>query len=143
MACAPREFRLISRYPREEMGRVWSEEGKFKRWLEVEIAATETLAESGIVPAAAASKIQEKARVDANVVRRITELEAKVKHDVIAFTMAIGETIGDPDAARWLHYGLTSNDIVDTAQALQIREASRLIEHGLVRFGEVLERRAL
>ena len=65
-----------------------------------------------------------------------------MKHDVIAFTMAVGETIGDPDAARWLHYGLTSNDIVDTAQALQIREASRLIEHGLVRFGEVLERRA-
>ena len=76
------------------------------------------------------------------MVARITELEAKVKHDVIAFTIAIGETIGDPDAARWLHYGLTSNDIVDTAQALQIREASRLIEHGLVRFGEVLERRA-
>src|SRR5713226_6637358 len=137
-----REFRLISRYTREEMGRVWSEEGKFRRWLEVELAATETLAERGVAPAAAAAKIREKARVDADVVRRIAELEAKVKHDVIAFTMAVGETIGDPDAARWLHYGLTSNDIVDTAQALQIREASRLIEHGLVRFGEVLERRA-
>jgi adenylosuccinate lyase len=142
MACAPREFRLISRYTREEIGRVWSEEGKFRRWLEVELAATETLAESGVVPAAAAAKIREKARVDAGVVKRIAELEAKVKHDVIAFTMAVGETIGDPDAARWLHYGLTSNDVVDTAQALQIREASRLIEHGLVRFGEVLERRA-
>ena len=142
MACAPREFRLISRYTREEMGRVWSEEGKFRRWLEVELAATETLAESGVVPAAAAAKIREKARIDAGVVRRIAELEAKVKHDVIAFTMAVGETIGDPDAARWLHYGLTSNDVVDTAQALQLREASRLIEHGLVRFGEVLERRA-
>src|SRR6202049_1767739 len=124
------------------MGRVWSEEGKFRRWLEVELAATETLAERGVVPTAAAAKIRENARVDAGVVRRIAELEAKVKHDVIAFTMAIGETIGDPDAARWLHYGLTSNDIVDTAQALQLREASRLIEHGLVRFGEVLERRA-
>src|SRR3984893_10408500 len=124
------------------MGRVWSEEGKFKRWLEVEIAATETLAERGVVPAEAAEKIREKARVDAGVVRRIAELEVKVKHDVIAFTMAIGETIGEPDSARWLHYGLTSNDVVDTAQALQIREASRLIEHGLVRFGEVLERRA-
>jgi len=136
------EFRLISRYTREEMGRVWSEEGKFRRWLEVELAATETLAETGVVPAAAAAKIREKARVDAGVVKRIAELEAKVKHDVIAFTMAIGETIGDPDAARWLHYGLTSNDVVDTAQALQIREASRLIEHELIRFGEVLERRA-
>jgi len=108
----------------------------------VELAATETLAESGVVPAAAAANIREKARVDAGVVRRIAELEAKVKHDVIAFTMAVGETIGDPDAARWLHYGLTSNDIVDTAQALQIREASRLIEHGLLRLGEVLDRRA-
>jgi adenylosuccinate lyase len=142
MACAPREIRLISRYTREEMGRVWTEEGKFRRWLEVELAATETLAETGVVPPAAAAKIREKAHVDAGVVKRIAELEAKVKHDVIAFTMAVGETIADPEAARWLHYGLTSNDIVDTAQALQIREASRLIEHGLIRFGEVLERRA-
>ncbi len=133
---------MISRYTREEMGQVWSEEGKFRRWLEVELAATETLAETGVVPAVAAAKIREKARIDAGVVRRINELEAKVKHDVIAFTMAVGETIGDPDTARWLHYGLTSNDIVDTAQALQIREASRLIEHGLIRFGEVLDRRA-
>ena len=133
---------MISRYTREEMGRVWTEEGKFSRWLEVELAATETLAETGVVPAAAAVKIRDKARIDGAVVQRIAELEAKVKHDVIAFTMAVSETIGDPDAARWLHYGLTSNDIVDTAQALQIREASRLIEHGLVRFGEVLERRA-
>src|ERR1700726_4065260 len=136
-----KEFRLIPRYTREEMGRVWSEDGKFRRWLEVELAATETLAERGVVPTAAAAKIRDNARVDAGVVRRIAELEAKVKHDVIAFTMAIGETIGDPGAARWLHYGLTSNDVVDTAQALQIREASRLIEHGLVRLGEVLERR--
>src|SRR6202048_3541174 len=124
------------------MGRVWSEEGKFRRWLEVEVAATETLAERGVVPAAAAAKIRENGRVDAGLVRRIAELEAKVKHDVIAFTMAVGETIGDADAARWLHYGMTSNDVVDTAQALQLREASRLIEHGVVRFGEVLERRA-
>ncbi len=124
------------------MGRIWTEEGKFRRWLEVELAATETLAETGVVPRAAAAKIRDKARIDAGVVRRIAELEAKVKHDVIAFTIAVGETIADPDAARWLHYGLTSNDIVDTAQALQIREASRIIEHGLVRFGEVLERRA-
>lgn len=124
------------------MGRVWTEEGKFRRWLEVELAATETLAEAGVVPIEAAAKMREKARVDEGVTRRIAELEAKVKHDVIAFTMAVGETIGDPDAARWLHYGLTSNDIVDTAQALQIREASRLIENGLIRFGEVLERRA-
>src|SRR5216683_2391302 len=137
-----REFRLISRYTREEMGRVWSEEGKFRRWLEVEMAATETLAERGVLPVSAAAKIREKARVDADVVRRIAELEAKVRHDVIAFTMAVGETIGDPDAARWLHYGLTSNDVVDTAQALLVRDASRLIERALVLFGEVLDLRA-
>jgi adenylosuccinate lyase len=133
---------LISRYTRPEMGAVWTEEGKFKRWLEVELAATETLAERGVVPAAAAARIREKARVDAGVVLRIAELEARMRHDVIAFTVAIGETIGDPESARWLHYGMTSNDVVDTAQALQLREASRLIEHGLQRFADVLQRRA-
>ena len=73
---------------------------------------------------------------------RILEIEGKVKHDVIAFTLMVGEAIADPDAARWLHHGLTSNDVVDTAQALQLRDASRLIEQGLVRLGEVLEKRA-
>jgi adenylosuccinate lyase len=75
-------------------------------------------------------------------VKRIQELEARVKHDVIAFTMAVGESVGEADASRWLHYGLTSNDVVDTAQALQIREASRLIERALVMFGEILDLRA-
>src|SRR5277367_2015608 len=121
------------------MGRVWSEENKFQKWLDVELAATETLADAGIVPKEAARKLRERARID---VARINEIEAKVRHDVIAFTIVVQESVGDPEAARWLHYGLTSNDIVDTAQALQLREASRLIEHGLVSFGEVLERRA-
>src|SRR3989454_1668501 len=121
------------------MGRVWSDENKFQKWLEVELAATETLAEAGQVPRAAAAAIRERAQVN---VGRIRELEARVRHDVIAFTMAVGEAIGDPAAARWLHYGLTSSDVVDTAQALQVRDASRLIEQGLARFGEVLERRA-
>ncbi|HUA00103.1 MAG TPA: adenylosuccinate lyase, partial [Candidatus Aquilonibacter sp.] len=75
-------------------------------------------------------------------VARINEIEAKVRHDVIAFTIAVQETVGDPEAARWLHYGLTSNDVVDTAQALLVREASELIEKDLARFGEVLEKRA-
>ncbi len=121
------------------MGRVWSEENKFQKWLEVEIAAAETLAEYGQVPREAAAAIRARARVD---LARVRELEARVRHDVVAFTMAVGETIADPAAARWLHYGLTSNDVVDTAQALQVREASRLIETGLGRLGEVLERRA-
>jgi len=134
-----REIQLIPRYTREEMGRVWSDETKFQQWLDVELAATETLAENGLVPREAAATIRAKARVN---LMRILELEARVKHDVIAFTMAVSETIGDPAAARWLHYGLTSNDVVDSAQALQVKEASRLIERGLARLGEVLERRA-
>jgi adenylosuccinate lyase len=121
------------------MGYVWGDANKFAKWLEVEIAAAETLAEDGQVPTEAVAAIRNRAKVD---VHRILELEAKVKHDVIAFTMAVGESIGDPAAARWLHYGMTSNDVVDTAQALQIREASRLIEAALVKFGDVLAKRA-
>src|SRR6516225_8827565 len=121
------------------MGRVWTDANKYSKWLEVELAATETLAEDGQVPAGAAATIRSRAKVDA---ARINELEAKVKHDVIAFTMNVGESIGDPAAARWLHYGLTSNDVVDTAQALLVRDASRLIEKGIARFGEILEKRA-
>src|SRR5689334_2841993 len=121
------------------MGRVWSDANKFARWLDVELAATETLAEAGQVPKESAAVIRARAKVD---VARILELESRVQHDVIAFTMAVGESIGDPAAARWLHYGLTSNDVVDTAQALLVRDASRLIERGLVLFGEVLDSRA-
>jgi adenylosuccinate lyase len=121
------------------MGRIWSEQGRFERWLEVELAATDVLAERGVVPREAAARLRERAQIN---VTRIQEIEDRVKHDVIAFTLAIGETVADPEAARWLHYGLTSNDVVDTAQALQVREASRIIEHDLVRLSEVLERRA-
>jgi adenylosuccinate lyase len=130
---------LIARYTRAEMGRVWSDENRFQKWLEVELAATETLAEAGVVPREAARKLRERARVDA---ARINEIEARVRHDVIAFTIAVEESVGDAEAARWLHYGLTSNDVVDTAQALLIREASRLIEAGIERLGGALERRA-
>ena len=130
---------MIARYTRQEMGHVWSEQNKFQKWLEVELAATETLAEAGIVPREAAAKLRERARVD---VARINEIEAKVRHDVIAFTIAVQESVADPEATRWLHYGLTSNDVVDTAQALLVRDASRLIEKALARFGEILEKRA-
>src|SRR5580692_1618084 len=136
---APRRDGLIPRYTRKEIGQVWSEANRFQKWLDVELAATETLADAGLVPKDAALTIRARAKVD---VPRIHELEARVKHDVIAFTMNVGESIGDPAAARWLHYGLTSNDVVDTAQALQIRDASQLIERGLVLFGEVLDLRA-
>ena len=130
---------MIPRYTREEMGRIWSDANKFAKWLDVELAATATLAEAGQVPKDAADAIRTRAKVN---VAHIHELEARVKHDVIAFTMDVGGSIGDPTAARWLHYGMTSNDVVDTAQALQIQEASRIIERGLVIFGEMLDLRA-
>src|ERR1700674_5578495 len=121
------------------MGRIWSDANKFAKWLEGDLAAPYNLAEAGQVPREAAAAIRARAKVD---VPRILELEARVKHDVIAFTMAVEESIGDPAAARWLHYGMTSNDVVDTAQALLLRDASRLIEAALVKFGDVLAKRA-
>ena len=130
---------MISRYTRPEMARLWSDENRFARWLEVEVAASETLADAGIVPREAAAAIKQQSRIN---VARIHEIEAKVRHDVIAFTVAVGESIGAPEQARWLHYGLTSNDVVDTAQAMVLREASGQIEQGLVAFGEALRRRA-
>ncbi|MFZ0201145.1 MAG: adenylosuccinate lyase [Candidatus Sulfotelmatobacter sp.] len=128
---------MIPRYTRPEMGRIWSDENRFRTWLAVEVAATETLAEAGMVPKAAAKSIRERADFS---VERIHEIEAEVRHDVIAFTTAVAEIVG-PDA-RWFHYGLTSNDVVDTAQALLIKQASVLIAQDLARLAEVLERRA-
>ena len=129
---------MIARYTRPEMGRIWTDEYKFRKWLEVELAATETLADAGLVPKAAAQAIRRKADFD---LQRIYEIEAEVRHDVIAFTTAVAEKVG-PEA-RWLHYGLTSNDVVDTAQALQIKEASAILSDDLHRLHEVLRRRAL
>ncbi|HKD03998.1 MAG TPA: adenylosuccinate lyase [Terriglobales bacterium] len=128
---------MIPRYTRPEMGRIWSEENRFRTWLKVEVAATETLAEAGMVPNDAAKAIREKAdfRLD-----RIHAIEAEVRHDVIAFTTSVAEIVGPP--ARWFHYGLTSNDVVDTAQALLITQASAIIAEDLQRLSEVLERRA-
>ena len=120
------------------MGRIWSEENRFRMWLKVEIAATETLAEAGLVPQSAAKAIRERGNFD---LTRIQALEAEVKHDVIAFTTAVGEKIG-PES-RWLHFGLTSNDVVDTAQALQIHEAALIIRNDLEALKTVLKRRAL
>src|SRR2546421_7475370 len=119
------------------MARIWSDENRFRTWLAVEVAATDTLAEAGMVPKDAAKAIRE--RADFNLAR-IHEIEAEVRHDVIAFTTAVAEKVG-PEA-RWLHYGLTSNDVVDTAQALQIKEASRIIADDLEQLKQVLERRA-
>jgi adenylosuccinate lyase len=128
---------VIPRYTRPEMARIWSDENRFRTWLAVEVAATETLAEAGIVPKDAARAIRE--RADFNV-DRIFQIEAEVKHDVIAFTTAVAEIVGPH--ARWFHYGLTSNDVVDTAQALLIQQASSQIAGDLERLADVLEHRA-
>src|SRR5579871_3098540 len=133
---------MIARYTRPEMGRIWSEENKFRQWLEVELAAAEALAETGEVPPDAAASLREHASFE---IARIDEIEREVRHDVIAFTTAVAETMkaaGHPGASRWLHYGLTSNDVVDTAQALLVAQASAAIQHDLDDLAAVLRQRA-
>ena len=129
---------MIPRYTRPEMGHIWSDQNKFQKWVEVEIATAEVESEAGLIPKSAARAIRRKARFE---VERIEEIERQVKHDVIAFTTNVAEHIGRE--GRYLHYGLTSNDVVDTAQALQIRQASELLLAGQKRLGEVLKKRAL
>ncbi|HEV3330595.1 MAG TPA: adenylosuccinate lyase [Bryobacteraceae bacterium] len=134
---------MIPRYTQPEMGRIWSDQNKFQQWLEVELAASETLAELGVVPHEAARLLRQHAGFD---VARIFEIEKEVKHDVIAFTTAVAESMaraGHAEASRWLHYGLTANDIVDTAQALQLQQASAMLLRGLEALQAVLRRRAL
>ncbi|MBI3666708.1 MAG: adenylosuccinate lyase, partial [Acidobacteria bacterium] len=133
---------MISRYTRPEMGRIWSDQNKFQTWLQVELAATQALAEMGEVPPEAAEALTRHAAFD---VARIAEIERDVKHDVIAFTTSVAEKMaaaGAGEASRWLHYGLTSNDVVDTAQALQLQQASALISSGLEGLQDVLRARA-
>ena len=113
---------MIARYTRPEMGAIWSDQRRFETWLEVELAATDALAAAGVVPAEDAKALRAKASFD---VARINEIEETTQHDVIAFTTAVAERAGAP--ARWLHFGLTSSDVIDTAQALQIRQACDLI----------------
>src|SRR5215475_11457189 len=132
---------MIARYTRPEMGRIWSDQNRFQQWLEVELAATEALAELGVVPAEAAKLLRQHAGFD---VKRIHEIEEQVKHDVIAFTTAVAETMaaaGHAEASRWLHYGLTSNDIVDTAQALLLQQAATIVIADMENLREVLKRR--
>ena len=120
------------------MGRIWTDENKYRSWLAVETAASEALADAGIVPREAAKAIRERGGFD---LARIEAIEAEVKHDVIAFTTAVAEKIG-PES-RWLHYGLTSNDVVDTAQALQVKAASAILREDLLALSAVLRKRAL
>jgi adenylosuccinate lyase len=134
---------MIARYTRPEMGRIWSEDNRFRQWLEVELAAAEALAETGEVPQDAARLLREHADF---TVERIDEIEHEVRHDVIAFTTNVAESMaaaGHAEASRWLHYGLTSNDVVDTAQALMVKQASALIRRGINELSTALHERAL
>ena len=133
---------MIARYTRPEMGRIWSDGHKYECWLAVELAASEALSEMGEVPPDAAHALRAHARLDLN---RIEAIEREVRHDVIAFTTAVAESMaaaGVPEAARWFHYGMTSNDVVDTAQALQIKDASAVIRKSLAELSEALKTRA-
>ena len=133
---------MIARYTRSEMGAIWNDQHKYHCWLQVEIAASQVLAELGEVPREAADALAQHADFS---VSRIAEIEREVRHDVIAFTTAVSDSMkvqGHADASRWLHYGLTSNDVVDTAQALQIRDASSLISSGIEKLAAVLKERA-
>ena len=128
---------MIERYTNPEMGRIWSDQRKYETWLQVEIAAAEAMARAGIVPADAARDIRERGRFD---LQRIDEIEQVTQHDVIAFTTAVAEKVGP--SARWLHFGLTSSDVIDTAQAIQMREACTLIVKNLSALMEAVRGRA-
>ena len=129
---------MIERYSRREMANVWSDESKLARWLEVELAALEGWAEIGVVPAEAVAAIRQRAA--APTPERVAEVEARTQHDVAAFVDAVAEQLGAD--GRWFHYGLTSSDVLDTALALQIQEAGRLILAGLERAATAVVRRA-
>src|SRR3954465_4311421 len=113
---------MIRRYTHPEMGAIWSDQRRYETWLEVELAAADATADAGLTPRGAARGVRAKAGFDP---ARIEEIEQVTQHDVIAFTTAVAEQVGP--AARWLHFGLTSSDVIDTAQAIQMREACALL----------------
>jgi adenylosuccinate lyase len=128
---------MIPRYTRPEMGKIWTDQRKFEAWLQIELLVCEALSQSGEIPAEAVREIKEKASFD---IRRIDEIEKETKHDVLAFLTNVGESIGP--LSRYLHYGLTSSDILDTSLAMLLKEASALILQDMHRLLEVLKKKA-
>src|SRR5246127_1526745 len=128
---------MIPRYTHPEMGRIWSDQRRYETWLLVETAAVEAMADAGIVPQEAARDIRERGGFD---VARVEEIEQATQHDVIAFTTAVAERVGP--SARWLHFGMTSSDVIDTAQARQMRESCDLIVKDLENLGGAVRARA-
>ena len=129
---------MIARYTNPEMGRIWSDQRRYETWLAVEIAAAEAMAEAGIVPAEAARDLRAKGAFD---IARIDEIEKITQHDVIAFTTSVAEKVGP--SARWLHFGLTSSDVIDTAQAVQMVEACDVILTLLAGLADAVKARAV
>ena len=129
---------MIRRYTHPDMGRIWSDQRKYETWLQVEVAAAEAMSRAGIVPPDAARDIRERGSFQ---ISRIEEIEEVTQHDVIAFTTAVAEHVGP--SARWLHFGLTSSDVIDTAQALQMREACDLLLADLDRLMQAVHARAI
>ncbi|MGM0837158.1 MAG: adenylosuccinate lyase [Bacillota bacterium] len=128
---------MIERYTRPEMGAIWTEENRFQAWLEVEILACEAWAELGDIPKEDVKVLREKASFD---IERIKEIEAETRHDVVAFTRAVSETLGEEK--KWVHYGLTSTDVVDTALSYQLKQANAILQKDLERFVTILKEKA-
>src|SRR3954469_23125620 len=128
---------MIQRYTNPEMGAIWSDRRRYETWLDVELAAADAMADSGLIPRDAAAEMRARADFD---IARIEEIESVTQHDVIAFTQAVAEKVGP--AARYLHFGLTSSDVIDTAQAIQMREACALIIRGVSTLMEAVRERA-
>ena len=128
---------MIDRYTRPEMGAIWTEENKFKAWLEVEILADEAWAELGVIPKEDVAKIRQNASFN---IDRIYEIEKETRHDVVAFTRAVSETLGEEK--KWVHYGLTSTDVVDTAWSYLIKQANTILLKDIENFIEILKNKA-
>ena len=128
---------MIERYSRKEMADIWTEENQFKAWLEVELAACWAWSQIGSIPAEDVEKLYQNASFD---VARIHEIEKDTRHDVVAFTRAVSETLGDEK--KWVHYGLTSTDVVDTANGFRLKQANELLKSGIQRFTVALAEKA-
>ncbi|WP_088103331.1 adenylosuccinate lyase [Halalkalibacter urbisdiaboli] len=129
---------MIERYTRPEMGAIWTEENRYRAWLEVEIVACEAWSELGEIPKEDVEKIRKNASFDVN---RILEIEEETRHDVVAFTRAVSETLGEE--RKWVHYGLTSTDVVDTALSYLLKQANQILADDLDRFLTILKNKAL
>jgi adenylosuccinate lyase len=129
---------MLDRYTRPEMGNIWTEENRFKAWLEVEILACEAWAEIGDIPKDDVAKLRQNASFD---IARINEIEKETRHDVVAFTRAVSETLGEE--RKWVHYGLTSTDVVDTALSYILKQANEILRNDIVRFIEILKNKAI